>query len=108
LRPILLLLLPLCAAACTVAPGPGTPGTLLLTNQDWPETQVETVVTARADCDPGPGFVAGTSFQLPPGATTIIHAPPGADVCWRRLQEPPWPGWNRAYLAPGRIIDSTL
>ena len=109
LRHFALLALPVAVAACTAAPGPGAPGTLLLTNAYWPASHVEAVVTARADCDPGgPGFVTGSRFELPPGATRIIQAPPGTDVCWRRLQQPPWLGWNRAYLAPGRTIDSTL
>ena len=108
MRPILVLALPLCAAACTISHGP-TPGTLLLSNRNLPATGVETVVTANPDCGArGPGFVAGSSFILPPDATRIIAARPGADVCWRRARQPSWPGWNRAFLAPGRTIDSTL
>jgi hypothetical protein len=107
-RRIVLLALPLCAAACTVAHGP-KPGELLLSNFQWPGARVETVVTANPDCNAsGPGFVASDSFVLPSDATRIIDAPPGADVCWRRERQPPWPGWNRTFLAPGRIVASTL
>ena len=108
MRRLAVLALPLCAAACTISHGP-KPGALLLSNRDWPATRVDFVVTGDPYCNVrGPGFVAGGSFLLPPNATRTITAPPGADVCWQRGQTPPWPGWNRAYLAPGRTVDSTL
>ena len=105
MRRTLLLALPLGLTACTISTGPG-PGALLLTNKQSPPSRVEAVVAASPDCTALPG--GASSFVLPPDATRIIDAPPGAAVCWRALTTPPAPGWTRDFLAPGRILDSRL
>jgi hypothetical protein len=112
MRAIILPFLLLGAAGCV--PGPG-PGTLLLSNIDFGPTRVEAVVTANPDCSVrDDGYVGTGAFVLPVRGTRFIAAPPGADVCWRRDLDPDnpaagkWTDWARAYLAPGRIVDSTL
>jgi hypothetical protein len=95
--------------------GPPAPGRLLLSNLDFGPTHVEALVTAGAACTARPGgYLKAESFVLPEHGTRIITAPPGADVCWRRDRDPDspvprhWTDWARAYLAPGRVVDSAL
>ena len=108
LKRLFLLALPLCAAGCVYVTGP-QPGTLLLSNKEFPPTKVELAITANPDCNSrGPGFFERATLILQLDSTWVIEAPAGDDVCWRRDRDPPWPEWNRSYLAPGRIVDSTL
>jgi len=113
MRAIIMPLLLVSAAGC--APLEAGPGTLFLSNIAFGPTQVEAVVTANADCGVrDAGYVGTEAFLLPARGTRFISAPPGADVCWRRPLDPDnptagkWTDWARAYLAPGRIVDSTL
>lgn len=109
MRRIVAVALPLGLAACMVPQGPPPPGQLLLTNRGLAAQRVEAVITANFECEArGPGFVGTADFVLPPGGTRIIDAPPGADVCWRYERKPPPLGWDRAFLAPGRTVDSNL
>jgi hypothetical protein len=109
-----LLLLVLCTlAAC--APRPVGLGTLLLSNLDFPPTNVETVITSNPDCGSrGPGYVSTGEFVLPGNATRFLAVPPGSDLCWRRDRDPAhpvdgaWSGWNRAFVAPEATIDASL
>ena len=103
----------LCAGSC--APDAPGPGRLLLSNPDFPLINVETVITANPDCEAlDSGYVSTSGFIMPNNSTRFIDAPPGADVCWRRDRNPgrPAPGrwsrWDRAFLVPGRTIDSDL
>lgn len=85
------------------------PGRLLLANRDYPPTLVEAVITANPSCDArDEGYVSSFTYILPPQGVLTIDTPPGADVCWRRHRDPVWAVWNRALLAPGGTIDSTL
>ena len=94
--------------SCTAPPPPGEPFGPV----------VSTLNSVFLWLPPGPGRMTLSNFELPLNATRIIDTPPGADVCWRRL-EPPLeqavsPGvprfvpWNRAYTSSGRIVDSRL
>ena len=102
-----------CAGSCTLeAPGPGT---LLLSNPDFPLVNVEAVITANSDCDArDDGYISTLEFTMPNNSTKFIDVPPGADVCWRSDRNPgrPAPGrwsrWNRAYLVPGKTISANL
>ena len=89
---------------------------LTLSNFNYDRARVEAMITPYPDCQVREGLVSN-NFELPLNATRIIDTPPGADVCWRRL-EPPLeqatsPGvprfvpWNRAYTS-GRTVDSRL
>ncbi|MGC2413826.1 MAG: hypothetical protein WA459_14155, partial [Stellaceae bacterium] len=100
----------------SAAPPPS--GRLTLTNYNFADAHVETVITGAADCAVGPGAVT-SDFVLPLNGTRVIEAAPGADVCWRRAIErdvapgaaasaPAWTEWNRAFLSSGRSIDSQL
>ena len=113
MRPTLLLLVLLCAGACT--PPPVQSGSLLLSNPHFGPTRVEAVITANADCRArDAGYVSTLELVIPTNATRFIDAPPGADVCWRRDRDPDqpvagvWTPWDRAYLAPGRTLDANL
>jgi hypothetical protein len=92
------------------------PSRLTLSNFNYDRARVEAMITPYPDCQVRDGMVS-SNFELPLNATRIIDTPPGADVCWRRL-EPPLeqatsPGvprfvpWNRAYTS-GRTVDSRL
>ena len=113
MRPRILTIVLLWAGSCAQqAPGPGT---LLLSNPNFPLINVEAVITANPDCDARDGgYVSTLEFTMPNNATKFIYAPPGADVCWRSDRNPgrPVPGrwsrWDRAFLVPGRIVDATL
>ena len=113
MRSRLLPIVLLCAGSCTPeAPGPGT---LLLSNPDFPLVNVEAVITANADCDSrDDGYVSTLEFTMPNSSTKFIDVPPGADVCWRSDRNPgrPTPGrwsrWDRAYLVPGKTISANL
>jgi hypothetical protein len=109
-----LLLLALCTLA-SCAPPPAGPGMLLLSNLNFPPTNVEAVTTSNPDCGSrGPGYVSTGEFVLPGDATRFVAVPPGSDVCWRRDRDPShpvagaWSGWNRAFVAPGATIDANL
>jgi hypothetical protein len=112
-RPVILAipLLGLCAA-CT--PPQAGPGSVLLSNTQFGPTEVEAVLTTRSDCAArGPGFISSQVFTIPNEGTRFIEAPPGADVCWRRVVAGPkhseeWSNWNLTYTYPGRSIDSDL
>ena len=113
LRPRMLPIVLLCAGSC--APQAPAPGTLLLSNPNFPLINVEAVITANPDCDARDGgYVSTLEFTMPNNATKFITAPPGADVCWRSDRNPgrPSPGrwsrWDRAFLVPGRTVDATL
>src|SRR5438552_4352676 len=91
-----------------------SPSRLTLSNFNYDRARVEAMITPYPDCQVRDGMVS-SNFELPLNATRIIDTPPGADVCWRRL-EPPLeqatsPGvprfvpWNRAYTS-GRTVDS--
>ena len=93
-----------------------SPSRLTLSNFNYDRARVEAMITPYPDCQVREGMVS-SNFELPLNATRIIDTPPGADVCWRRL-EPPLeqatsPGvprfvpWNRAYTS-GRTVDSRL
>lgn len=114
MRPRLLLLVVLGAAAsCT--PPPAGPGTLLLGNPNFPPTDVEAVITASPDCGSrGAGYVSTQEFVLPSYATRFVDVPPGVDVCWRRDRDPghpvagAWSNWNRAFVVPGTTMAADL
>jgi hypothetical protein len=114
MRSLLLVALALLGlAACA----PPSPSRLTLSNFSYDRARVEAMITPYPDCQVREGLVS-TNFELPLNGTRIIDTPPGADVCWRRL-EPPLeqaasPGvppsvtpWNRAYTS-GRTVDSRL
>jgi hypothetical protein len=84
---------------------------LTLSNFRFEHAGVEAVVTANPDCSAHDG--AATTFDLPFKGTRVIHAPPAADICWRRrIGDAPgterWGEWHRAFTASGRSIDSEL
>jgi hypothetical protein len=104
----------LCAGSCT-SPQPPLSGRLQLSNPDFPIINVEAVITANPDCDARDnGYVSTLEFAMPNNSTKFIDAPPGADVCWRSDRNPgrPVPGrwsrWDRAFLAPGRLVNANL
>src|SRR3981081_4036283 len=82
------------------------PGRLTLSNFAYDRARVEAMITPYPDCELREGM-STTNFEVPLNGTRGTHAPPGADVCWRRLEPPlaenPLPGaprvtpWNRAY-----------
>jgi len=99
-------------ASC-IAPQPSR---LTLSNFSYDRARVETLVTPYPDCEVHEGMTA-VSYELPLNGTRVIDTPPGADVCWRRV-EPPLeeavpPGaprfipWNRAFVSRG-TVDSRL
>jgi hypothetical protein len=104
----------LCAGSCA-PPQPPLPGSLQLSNPDFPLVNVEAVITANSDCDARDnGYVSTLEFAMPNNSTKFIEAPPGADICWRSDRNPgrPVPGrwsrWDRAYLVPGKLVDANL
>jgi hypothetical protein len=112
-RPRLLLIV-LCTAASCAAPPP-RPGTLLLSNPNFPSTNVQAVITSNPDCGSrGPGYVSSLEFVLPSNATRFVAVPPGSEVCWRRDRDPShpvagaWSSWDRAFVEPGTTIDANL
>jgi len=96
-------------------------GRLTLSNFSFGLADVEAFVTSSGECAFHPGVVP-QHRNLPLDAAWIIPAPPGSDVCWRRLSpDPPSPSaqglmlpappaaeWNRAFTAAGRFIDARL
>jgi hypothetical protein len=92
-------------------------GRLTLSNFTFALADVEAIVTPYPDCALHPGVVA-RDFKLPLNGTWTIQAPPGSDVCWRRLPGEPGAGavqavrppaqWNRAYTGAGRRLDDQL
>jgi hypothetical protein len=110
-----LLLVVLCVAAACAPPPPPLPGTLLLSNPDFPANHVETVTTSNADCGArGPGYASTGEFVLPSNGTRFLPVPPGTLICWRhdRVPEQPaageWSDWNRAYVPPATTIAANL
>jgi hypothetical protein len=104
----------LALAACAQQ-GPPPPGTLLLSNLNFPPTRVEAVITANPDCNARDGgYVSTLEFSIPSNATRFIDAPPGVDVCWRRTRNPnepvagQWSGWDRAFLSTTPRIEAKL
>jgi hypothetical protein len=101
----------------TAQPPAPLPGRLTLSNFNYDRARVEAMLTPYPDCEIREG-ISSTNFELPLNGTRVIDTPPGADVCWRRLEPPlaetPSPGvprttpWNRAFLSSGRIVDSRL
>lgn len=114
MRHIFLAIPLLCACAACAQPPPVGPGSVLLSNPDFGPIEVEAVLTTSSDCTyRGPGFLARQVFVIPNDGTRFIEAPPGADVCWRRIvpgpdQSKEWSNWNLTYTYPGRSIDSNL
>jgi len=104
-------------ASCAWAPPQAPAGRLTLSNLTFEATRVQVVLASGPDCAAGHG-AANAEFVLPLNGTRIIPAPPGADVCWRRAlvsatapgaaPAAPWTEWNRAFTAPGRLLDATL
>jgi hypothetical protein len=93
---------------------PLPPGRLTLSNYTFKLADVEAIVTPYPDCALHPGMVP-MDFKLPLNSTSVITAPPGMDVCWRRAlppspeaPKPVWSDWNRDFTGQGRSIDSTL
>ena len=103
----------LCVGSCT--PQQPLPGRLQLSNPNFPMINVEAVITANPDCEArDDGYISTLEFAMPNNSTKFIDAPPGADVCWRSDRNPgrPVPGrwsrWDRAFLAPGRLVNADL
>ena len=100
----------------TALPPTPRPGRLTLSNFAYDRARVEAMITPYPDCELREGM-STTNFEVPLNGTRVIDAPPGADVCWRRLEPPlaenPLPGvprvtpWNRAYVS-GRNVESRL
>jgi hypothetical protein len=114
-RNLLALLALVLLCVCSCAPPVPLPGTLRLSNLNFGLINVEAVITANPDCAArDDGYVSTLEFAMPNNATKFIEAPPGADVCWRSDRNPgrPVPGrwsrWDRAYLVPGKLVDTTL
>ena len=103
----------LCVGSCaSQAPGPGR---LLLSNPDFPLTNVEAVITANPDCDARDnGSISTLEFTMPNNATKFIDVPAGANICWRSDRNPGrpvagrWSRWDRAFIVPGRTISANL
>jgi hypothetical protein len=94
-------------AACSLLAPP--PGQLTLSNYRFDRVSVQAVVTAVPDCNAVDQSMPATAFDLPFKGTRVIAAAPDSDVCWRRLVPGgQWTGWNRAFTATGRSIDSQL
>ena len=109
----LMALVLLCDGSC--APQAPVPGRLQLSNPNFPMINVEAVITANPDCEArDDGYISTLEFAMPNNSTKFIDAPPGADVCWRSDRNPgrPSPGrwsrWDRAFLAPGRLVNANL
>ena len=109
----LMALVLLCDGSC--APQPPGPGRLQLSNPNFPMINVEAVITANPDCEArDDGYISTLEFAMPNNSTKFIDAPPGADVCWRSDRNPgrPVPGrwsrWDRAFLAPGKLVNADL
>ena len=116
-RILVLVLLLLGTASCTMEWWTARPGRLTLSNFAYDRARVEAMITPYPDCELREGM-STTNFEVPLNGTRVIDTPPGLDVCWRRI-EPPLaestsPGapratpWNRAYLSSGRTVDSQL
>ena len=111
------LLIPLALLGLAACMPSASPSRLTLSNFSYDRARVEAMITPYPDCVIREGMVS-TNFELPLNATRIIDTPPGADVCWRRLEPPleqaaspgvppPFTPWNRAYTS-GRTVDSRL
>jgi hypothetical protein len=113
MRRLALLALALVCASCAY-PGYGPPpGALLLSNPGPGHVAVEALVTAYPDCNSRGGYVAASRFSLPPDGTRFISVPPGASVCWRVVPAAGTAGaaeaeWNRTFLSPGALVDSSI
>jgi hypothetical protein len=95
------------AASCTLLAPP--PGQLTLSNYRFDRASVQAVVTAVPDCNAVDQSMPAAAFDLPFKGTRVIEAAPNSDICWRRLVPGgQWTGWNRAFTASGRSIDSQL
>jgi hypothetical protein len=112
---LLTLLAAVLLGAVSCAQQQSLPGRLQLSNPNFGLINVEAVITANSDCAArDDGYVSTLEFTMPNNSTKFIEAPPGADVCWRSDRNPgrPAPGrwsrWDRAYLAPGKLVDATL
>jgi hypothetical protein len=100
----------------TALPPTPRPGRLTLSNFAYDRARVEAMITPYPDCELREGM-STSNFEVPLNGTRVIDSPPGADVCWRRLEPPlaenPLPGaprvtpWNRACVS-GRNVDSRL
>jgi hypothetical protein len=85
------------------------PGQLALTNYRFERASVQAVVTTAPLCEAVDPSMPATLFELPFKGTRVLAAAPGADICWRRVVPGgQWSGWNRAFTASGRSIDSQL
>ena len=113
----------LCVGSCA-SPTPG-PGRLLLSNPDFPLTNVEAVITAAAALfgygyaawiahERDNGYISTLEFTMPNNATKFIDVPAGANICWRSDRNPGrpvagrWSRWDRAFIVPGRTISANL
>lgn len=97
----------LATAACGFLSPPS--GQLALSNYRFDRASVQAVVTAAPDCNALDASAPSLRFDLPFKGTRVIEAGPGSDICWRRTASGgQWSGWNRAFTASGRRVDSQL
>jgi hypothetical protein len=102
-------------------PPAASPGRMTLSNFTFGLAHVEALITPYPDCVVRPGMVP-IDLKLPLNSTETVTAPPGTDVCWRRMVERPpgaalrlagppqgaWTPWNRVFTSFGHSVDAHL